>query len=367
YQVAARRTETSLTGEPPPGAPLPDTKDPFDLTRMFHSALRVLSEATDFSFEVLTHRMAQLMPLVAPEETWSSEVEHKERQLRECLGIKLTYRRSRSTVAQHAFGCLLAELCDGGAIEWVPHFFERFLTCSDPIINLRTPTTRPAWVSVPAGEALGKYPIEEWFDSVAEALPQLEPIPSGGCVVLAELTATVSQGRDREEEGHLTVVGHARLPFSTDQMPDISLLWHQERYAARDYPHLLSLDDRIPITVVAGGSIFANSQFIALNPLLGWELNWQPSSEGLFRWVNEEGHTMVESLYWAEGNVEVHDAGGIDQSASEGWLVLATAVAWQQMRPLLHSFVFHRLAGRQGGFSRHGHRTFKVAKDHISL
>ncbi|WP_147403425.1 ATP-binding protein [Pseudomonas aeruginosa] len=363
----ARRTETSLTGEPPPGAPLPDTKDPFDLTRMFHSALRVLSEATDFSFEVLTHRMAQLMPLVAPEETWSSEVEHKERQLRECLGIKLTYRRSRSTVAQHAFGCLLAELCDGGVIEWVPHFFERFLTCSDPIINLRTPTTRPAWVSVPAGEALGKYPIEEWFDSVAEVLPQLEPIPSGGCVVLAELTATVSQGRDREEEGHLTVVGHARLPFSTDQMPDISLLWHQERYAARDYPHLLSLDDRIPITVVAGGSIFANSQFIALNPLLGWELNWQPSSEGLFRWVNEEGHTMVESLYWAEGNVEVHDAGGIDQSASEGWLVLATAVAWQQMRPLLHSFVFHRLAGRQGGFSRHGHRTFKVAKDHISL
>jgi len=362
-----RRTETSLTGEPPPGVPLPDTKDPFDLTRMFHSPLRVLSEATDFSFEVLTHRLAQLMTFVAPEETWSAAVERKERQLRESLGIKLTYRRSRSMVAQHALGCLLAELCDGGAIEWVPNFFERFITCADPAINLHTPTPRPAWVNVPAGEALGKYPIEDWFGSAAEVLPQLESISLDGCVVLAEWTATVSQGRDREEESHITLMGHERLPISTGQMPDIRVFGHQECYAARDYPHLLSLDDHIPIAVVSGGSIFAHSRFIALNPFIAWQLNWQLSPEGLFRWVNEEGQTMAESLYWAEGNVEVHDADGIDQSASEGWLVLATAMAWQQIRPLLHSFKVHRLVGRQSGFSREMDRKFKVVKDQIPL
>lgn len=370
YQLqfpVACRTETSLTGEPPPGTPLPDTKDPFDLTRMFHGPLKVLAKVTDYSFELLAYRMAQLMTLVAPEETWSSEVECKERQLKESLGIKLNYRRPRSTVAQHAFGCLVAELCDGGAIEWVPHFLEQYLTCTDPIINSLNPMARPSWVEIPAGQSLGKHPIEDWFGSVAEVLSRLKPISSCGRVVLAALTTTVSQDLDREEENHLSVVGHTEIPFQTECMPDFSTLLHEGRYAARDYPHILGLDGRCPITVVAGGSIFANSRFIALNPLLGWELDWTPSSEGLFRWVDDAGETMVESLYWAEGNVEVHDVGGADQSASEGWLVLATAAAWEQMRPLLQSFAFHRLVGRQGGYSRHGHRMFNVEKDQVPL
>jgi hypothetical protein len=362
----APKTDVNLTGAlSPPGEPLPDTDDPFDLTRMYHEALQGLEQRTGYSFDLLVRRMAQFMNVVAPAHTWSAATERQQSKANEAIGIKLSYRRPRSLVAQHAFGMLVSELCDAGVLPCSPPEYERFLTIADPIINLLDPIPRPDWLEIPDGGRLGQHPIETWLDSVQDALPRHDRTPDNR-VVLAELTAVASLDHDREEESRISILAHRDFPLRTDREPDIHALLHKERYTARDYPNLRRLERNIPISVVAGGSIFADSRFLALNPVIGKALAWRVSPDGHFRWIDAEGRTMAESVYWSEGNVDLHDY-GYEKIAAEGWLVLATEAGWRALCPLITNFVWHRLAGRQTGFARDGSRQLRVAKDQMPL
>jgi len=358
------KPDVSLTGDmTAPGEPLPDTSDPFDLTRTYHHVLKKLAEEADLSFDNLARRMAQLMNAVAPPDTWSAAVERRLLLRNERMGLKLTYRRPRSLVAQHAFGLLVSELCDTGAVEWVPSYAREILLIADPPGNLIVPQPKPNWLSVPEGEELGKYPAEQWMDAVADALPTLSHTPAGD-VVLAELTRIARQDHDRSEESRLSVVGHRALPFNDDCEPDIGELWHKERYLARDYPMLCLLDKSIPITVIAGGSVRSDVRFLALNPVVGFHLRWKPAPTGLFRWEDAGGSMMVESIKWMLGNIEAHDS-GYQQRAAEGWLVLASAAGWQAMQPLLTDFSRHRLAARTTRYRRSGDRDLATARDQL--
>lgn len=366
-QVAPTKhaSEPLYGGLPPPGEPLPDTDDPFDLTHLQHGELRELAEETGFSFELLARRMAQFMPQIAPRKLWSAASEHALLARNKNIGLKLGYRRPRALVAQQAFGLLLAELCDGGALTWLDRRFEHHLLLADPIANLIDPVPRPDWLAVPSGAELGAHPSDAWLGGAEDALPTLSATPDGR-VVLAELTTIVSQDHDREEECRLSLVAHSQLEID-DRMPDLYHLQHRSRYNATDYPDLDRFRPTSVSTVIAGGSIFANSRFAALNPVLGAELGWTPSPHSPFWWINGARELMVETIFWAEGNIELHETGGHNQLASEGWLVLASRAAWQEMRPLLRYFVRHRLAGRESGFARDGSRKLNVAQDRQAI
>jgi hypothetical protein len=173
----------------------------------------------------------------------------------------------------------------------------------------------------------------------------------------------VSQDHDREEESRLAVIAHRQMPFPDQRLPDIYFLGHRARYAASEYPNLLGLDRRFPSTVIAGGSIFASSSFVALNPVVGQALGWTVSPDGLFRWVDDDRNIAVESIYWTQGNIELHDVrGGPNPTASEGWLVVASADAYEAMCPFIGQyFVRHRLAGRETGATRHHPSEMRLA------
>jgi hypothetical protein len=358
-------SEPLYAGLPPPGEPLPDTDDPFDLTHLHHNKLRELAEATGFSFELLARRMAQFMPQVAARELWSAATEHALLARYKSIGLKIGYRRPRALVAQQAFGLLLGELCDGGALTWLDRHYEHHLLLADPVANLIDPVPRPEWLAVPSGAELGAHPSDAWLGDVGDALPPLSATPNGR-VVLAELTTIVSQDYDREEECRLSLVAHSQYEFD-DRMPDLYQFQYRSRYSATDYPDLDRFRPTSVSTVISGGSIFANSRFAALNPVLGAELGWTLSPHRPFCWINGLGELMVETLFWAEGNIELHETGGHNQSASDGWLVLASPAAWQEMRPLLRYFLRHRLAGRESGFARDGSRKLNVAQDRQAL
>jgi hypothetical protein len=369
YRLQVSRTlhasELLYPGLPPPGEPLPDTDDPFELTHLQHGELRELADATGFSFELLVRRMAQFMPQVAPKELWSGAAERALLARNSSVGLKLGYRRPRGLVAQQAFGLLLAELCDGGALTWLDRRFEHYLLLADPVANLISPLPRPDWLAVPSGADLGAHPSDAWIEGVDGALPSLSATQDGR-VVLAELTTIVSQDHARSEECRLSLIAHAEFEFD-DRMPDLYQFKHRGRYSATDYPNLDRFRPTSESTVIAGGSIFANSRFAAFNPVLGAELGWTPSPSRPFCWINSDSELMIETVFWAEGNVELHETGGYNQTASEGWLVLASGAAWQEMRPFLRYFVRHRLAGRESSVTRDGSRKFKVAKDQQAL
>ncbi|WFU51785.1 AAA family ATPase [Sinorhizobium terangae] len=359
------KPDISLSGDvTPPGEPLPDTEDPFDLTRMYHHVLKRLASDAGLSFDNLVRRMTQHMRIVAPPEAWSAKVEREISRHNEGIGLKLTYRRPRSLVAQHAFGLLVSELCDAAVVEWIPPYLREMLVLADPPGNLANILPRPDWLNIPEGEELGKYPSDEWMAAVADALPTAYNTPAGN-VVLAEVTRIARQDNERSEESRLSVIGHRTLKFDDDSEPSVHDFWHKERYFARDYPMLWHLEP-VPVTAIAGGSIMSNVRFLALNPSLAFLLGWRPAVTGLFRWENADGEMMVESIRWAQGNIDAHDS-GYQQRAAEGWLVLATPAGWEGIQQVITDCVRHRRAARMTGYKRSGDREIGTAGDRIQI
>lgn len=73
-----------------------------------------------------------------------------------------------------------------------------------------------------------------------------------------------------------------------------------------EYP-LLTERDLPPSLVVRHLSYGFDSpgdDWIALNPVVGRRLGWKPAVDGLFRWLNEQGEMMVETVWWVDGIVE---------------------------------------------------------------
>ncbi len=340
----ARMRSQRLHGElPPPGEPLPDTSDPTDLTTLYHDALEFVSEQTEHSFSVLSARFAQLMREVAPVDTWSAAAEDAMRSRLESIELKVNMRRPRSLVAQHAFGRLVAELCDADQLEWPPVALDGRLLTVDPLLDTSDPKPRPDWLTIPGGKELGAYPVEDWLSGTANALPKIGRTPDGR-ILIAELTIVISLDRDGIREARASRIAHPKLPFR-DELPDVSTFNRDFDFIGTEYPILYGRPRRMT-SVVAGGLKFSDSHFIALNPLLGSHLGWQVSRDGLFRWVDEAGSTMVESICWHQGNTWLHDRHGMDESAAEGWLVVASEHAWAQLHDSIGHFVVHRVAGR---------------------
>jgi hypothetical protein len=94
------------------------------------------------------------------------------------------------------------------------------------------------------------------------------------------------------------------------------------------------------------GRLGLKAQWLAFNPVVARYLGWQPVPDKLFAWQGQRGNSMAESVYWADGNVELPSKQQHSE-AGEGWLVLASPTAWQHLhrigQPL---FLDQRLAAR---------------------
>ncbi|MEN6548497.1 MAG: hypothetical protein ABFE07_20830, partial [Armatimonadia bacterium] len=68
------------------------------------------------------------------------------------------------------------------------------------------------------------------------------------------------------------------------------------------------------------------ANWLALNPPLATSLDWTAADDGLFRWLNEDGDVMVETVWWADG-LRDHRRGGLHDELGEGWFVVASQSA----------------------------------------
>jgi hypothetical protein len=333
----------------PRGEPLPDTEDSVDLSRLFHDAFRLIEGWSGIPFANLARRFAQIMHRIAPPDTWSAAAERKLTSHLEAIGLKVSVRRPRSLVSHQAFGVLLAEMCDAGVFEWPVDIFDSNLLLTDPYIDTRDPDPKPDWLDVPSGKALGAYPREDWLRDVGDALPTLRKLPDGR-IVLAEWTQAVSLDSDREEESRVSIMAHPQMTLG-EGTPNLYRLWRDSDYIGREYPMLFRQRGR-PVAAVAGGPMFSDADFLALNPQIGFALNWEVADEGLFRWVDSAGKVMTESVWWQDGNLFVNDHSGLDEAAYQGWLVLVSPEGWSQLRPKIANFLVHRSAGRSAPDSK---------------
>lgn len=85
--------------------------------------------------------------------------------------------------------------------------------------------------------------------------------------------------------------------------------------------------------------------WLALNPDLGHRLGWQLLPAGLFRWVDRTGALMAETQWWTDGLLD-QSPPHFDDEVGEGWFVLVTQTALDQIRGILGNLTLTTLVER---------------------
>lgn len=104
--------------------------------------------------------------------------------------------------------------------------------------------------------------------------------------------------------------------------------------AASAYPRVFgarwSLDESLVVQGLPLRVELGRTRWLAINPLVAAGCGWRSGPEGLFRWVDAEGRTMVESRWWRDGRVGRGPRR--DDVRAEGWVVWASPAAAAQLR-----------------------------------
>lgn len=316
---------------PPPGHIYPDTTDPLEMIRPYQPAFKKLSKASDIPLENLVTRASMLMRKLAPENSWNKDAEKKIMGWLEDVSFKLPYRRLRVSISHRALSHVVRELLDASIIDDsdIDDVLE-WLIIHDSGLSMLLPEPCPEWISKPNKEEMGDYPRKNWAECPNESLQLLQNRLSDGSLVLAEWSRFVKQDWGLIEEVRCSMLTPSNWP---EPGANEAFFLGKASWRANHYPDLFDIRDahEFPFPVFKAWGWFTDGDWFALNPSLGYFMGWHPDRNGLFRWVDNSGKTMVESLWWQDGCLHYSEPYGYGELCSEGWVVLASEKAADQM------------------------------------
>jgi hypothetical protein len=96
----------------------------------------------------------------------------------------------------------------------------------------------------------------------------------------------------------------------------------------------LSIDAPPDHLVVAHGDYefeTPGGNWLAFNPKLAFALGWHHVGDGWFRWIDQEGEVVAESIWWADGHFYRYSRYQHSE-VGNGWLVLLSKQGLQQIK-----------------------------------
>ena len=297
--------------------------------------LKVISEVADVPVGNLHQRVVDVMHQIASRETeWSDEVEQRMGSHLMSVGIRLPYAKPRAKIARSAMFRAVAELVDGGLISPQGNaHLEKILRTYDPRMVLEEPSCRPTQIRRAIETPLGNG-AKEWVQNVDDALSATDWIPDDQRMVIAEETKlTTRKDRRSMTETRYSVLDTGNLTQRQLEENPLSMFGEVVRKHVSEYPSLHD-DPEISALTLRHTADWVDSpggKWLALNPAVGVQLGWSIADDGIFRWVNDQGHVMVESIWWIDGRPTLLDDGLAEDEAGEGWLVLASERALEHI------------------------------------
>ena len=330
HQALLPASSSRSLGETPSTAQeLVSTVAPYD------QDLRAISEVADVPVEILYRRVVAIMHQIAPRETaWSDEIERRMGSHLMSVGIRIPYAKPRVNITRSAMFRAVAELVDGGQISPQRNdFLERILRTHDPRLVLEQPSRRPAQIRKATETPLGRD-VEEWVQNVDEALSSTNWIADDQRIVLAEKTnLTIPRDRGSITETRCSVLDTGNLTQRQLEENPEAMFIGVVRKLVSEYPSLH--DDAEILAMALRHTAFwldsPGANWLALNPTVAFRLGWSIADDGMFRWVNDQGHIMVESIWWMDGRPMLLADGLPEDEVGEGWLVLASECALEQI------------------------------------
>lgn len=306
----------------------PDSDDALEMVRPFDAELRLLNRASEVPLENLLQRTAALMQQLVPEEQWSKSAADRFLKLLKSIELQLPYNRLRPQVALRAICQVVAELVDADRINIDAQMFAYSrLYRYDWRLAGQEPVTRPN--AVATLKSLGLFPKkDEWIGGRAAAFEALTTRLDTGYWVVGELSQFKAWDWSVPTEYRFSMACHPEWPHTNELRGAFNFFPYESIWNASDYPNLHGVS-KFPALVVYGYSrqvAIGGTEWLAVNPAFATRLGWSLSNEGLFRWVNAEGLTMVESIWWQDGPMDRQPPRS-NEVTGEGWLVVVAPEA----------------------------------------
>jgi hypothetical protein len=167
---------------------------------------------------------------------------------------------------------------------------------------------------------------ETWLEQTTQAADSTCCKTDDGLIVLAEETTLKWLEWGTPTEVRRSVVVPSRILYPEDIDAFFGKMVNR---LVSEYPFLRA-SITTPLLVFRHSDYAYDSPgkiWLALDPIIGFCLGWSVAEDGLFRWVNNAGQTMVQSIWWTDslvGQAPPH----FDDEVGEGWLVVASQAAW---------------------------------------
>ena len=329
---------------------MPDSSDPRVTVLPFNDQIDLIARTANVPEDNLYARVVEIMRDLAPPETWSVQAEKRFESSLLSAGLNLPLLRSRVRVARRAMFHAAAELQDAGYISHgATRALEQRLRTHDAEMIMKDPSCRPPDISGISGFGF-RDSVAEWVEDAEEALKHANRSLENNLVVLGEITI-ISKRRDWESprESRYSVlepVASSSRPLSADPF---GLYGTVTNCTLNEYETLSTSLNFRPLLIrnAAHGYYSPGADWIAFNPVIARNLGWSLATDGMFKWVDSDSLTMVESIWWVDGLIAFSASESSSEQVGEGWLVLASQPALEAIQHEFGPLTRHAIVGRQ--------------------
>lgn len=334
--------------------------DPQSVTRVCGHIVSYIAYCTNFKKINIATRVMQVLKEQWQEAEWGNMKQWYDTQEKRManhysnIGLKYPYRRLRVNPVWNSMMTVASELLDSGVVPR-PYSDDVFMTKDFAVILLKE-QPKPPFIQRISSE--DSWSVNKGWELQARNsdrfVEHLEQV--GDSFVIGEVTQITKPGDSSAIEDFCAAISYDENKHPKAELFGDSMF--QRRMSK--YYDLNRMDDHI---IIVRDGYFGNNRmkqrWIAINPILATMLGWQSDEEGYFAWKDEDGHRMVESIYWQNGNVNYH--GRDTYEMGEGWYVLASKEALNQIREL-GTLYAHQLVERhrESDYNAPSSREYKV-------
>ena len=318
----------------------------------FKQYMKNISIESGYTLDTLTKLIIKLVDNIDPNLLYEENYETNQRKALEKQGLNFHDFKYEFVALRKAFFQLIALLIDSNHIEsyWI-NLMKDFWFLDETLL-LKNPIKKPDLIP---GSQFDKYNIKSTFyDNLEDLLNQYYLDEHDGQWILAEFTLIRILCKSIAQEVREKIPYYLNHPHHE--------FFHFRNVKLEEYSHVpISLQAGLVIQNHPAWNEMPQANWIALNPAVGKLHDWQVSKEGLFRWIDDKGNLMVETIWWNEGNPL--KLGVYFCAVGEGWIVKASKDGMEQLKTLGEIKAIHSLS--RGIFQRdRGPEIQRTSKTH---